>query len=746
MRFSRYILVAILAELARASTCQGVDLVGSPVNFINEYLASLFFSISPEKSSNLLRLSLFAEKMNQADRVLSLVFVVGDWESDLSFLGMEVKLPLDGSLSSPRSISKFIQSSDLNDVKQVLGINGSGEFAQDLCGDLRLTFLEYFQKRDYVSDLMRLNLKKLGQNFSQSGNSSQKSVTEESAPSRPTASEAEQTPFKEPPLPVSNSTSGTQTTLAAPTKPTNLNKDSSKEPDLPKELTKLTSQASPSQREISSMIKSIKGESSSDRKESSIPFAMNLKVNQLAIAQQASSTGRGEASRGQSLSRAKQKDLSDFLDANFDYNTETGRRSSGELISDDELRLIYNLIMEILEAPFDIELESILNKYTNLLRLQRLQFNSSPALYSFNHSAPSSLSSTASISSYPSPSYTLSSALSTPPSKTPSSTSSTATPSTSSTSSTTTPSSTATPSTSSTSSTSSTATSSVPSVSSSKVDDRSSSVSQVSRPSASIILSENVRGSNRTSESRGGLSDATRVQNQRGQNLFNNQTQANTTQSISSQPQTTPPVFPFETLFKLLNKTKSEVSSTTESSGRVESSGSLVRPTVHLYQASYGPNAPLPVTYSNRQFGFSQPAPSPPTPPNTNSLLLTTQNSSAQRPNLSPTNPANLIASSGGRPVLSGRTETFPTISSPGISNSSPRTSIISVPSSIRNVIPGTNGYASLPTPPATQSSSYFSAFSQPGSIPIVNLSDSVAAPSFITGNRLAGNSSLRSL
>lgn len=72
--------------------------------------------------------------------------------------------------------------------------------------------------------------------------------------------------------------------------------------------------------------------------------------------------------------------------------------------------------------------------------------------------------------------------------------------------------------------------------------------------------------------------------------------------SSSSSQNSLGPAFPFELISGILRGSQAGTSSSSSGSQGASSSwGSVVRPTVYLYQARYGPNAPLPVTYTQTE-------------------------------------------------------------------------------------------------------------------------------------------------
>mgnify|MGYP003590102471 CR=1 FL=1 len=72
--------------------------------------------------------------------------------------------------------------------------------------------------------------------------------------------------------------------------------------------------------------------------------------------------------------------------------------------------------------------------------------------------------------------------------------------------------------------------------------------------------------------------------------------------SSSSNQSSVGPVFPFDLISGILRDSQMGTNSSSSGSQETSSSrGSVVRPTVYLYQARYGPNAPLPVTYTQME-------------------------------------------------------------------------------------------------------------------------------------------------
>ena len=635
-------LMALLVQSVRLQSCPTIDVVGSPVNLINEYLASLLYVLNPLNDGNYADLSLYSQTPSLEGDNLNMIFTLrNDGSNAKTYIGLQANVPSADKPDGPRRISKYAQSTNLSEVEALLGVSGSN-LQNNLCNDLRQTFFTYFMTRNYISDFLGYNVvqtitsKAIGGGdleFIQGLQNNQNIPSTSSGSYSYSTSEVNSNPS------MTSSSSSTSVT----------------EQELRDMLEKMNQQAVPSTQEITSAFQELQSPPSTI----TIPLSTTVTSTQIPVTTSSTTVTTTKTSI---LSPADQRALTSFLTTYFDYNISTGKRVSGLPISDSEFKLIYNLIMEILGAPTGTNFDIIFDKYLTLLKLQQFRpsstefvsstttttsnvNNSNNSNNNINTNIDSSFSSSSSSSSnggkttvllpdyvpYTSP-FDNKSFSATVKNVTTTTTSSSSLPPINP------PVITLPPvvlnpppvvtEKSSSSSTTTTTTTTNNNNSNSNNNSSSGQKSQGQAPDFNIPSYNQFPNSMRTS---GNASQTTVTQTTTNQqavqppNRGGSSTTSTASQS-SSQGQRAAPSFPFDTIFQSINR--KQTVTTNQSGGNGGASGSqtqtqtqtqtqngqgsgaqsgavatssLVRPTMYLYQTTYGPNAPLPVTYTNQQ-------------------------------------------------------------------------------------------------------------------------------------------------
>lgn len=153
---NRVFAVLLLTALCCGQkSCPQNEFVGSPVNFINEYLAALLYTLNPAIPGQEVGLAFYSETPGDDEKIVKMIFVLKYADPKVrTYVGIQAGLPLSTSIQGPKRISKFIQSSDFAEVDALIGSRAKPASLPDLCGDLRLTFVERFKKDSYVSAIV----------------------------------------------------------------------------------------------------------------------------------------------------------------------------------------------------------------------------------------------------------------------------------------------------------------------------------------------------------------------------------------------------------------------------------------------------------------------------------------------------------------------------------------------------------------------------------------------------------------
>lgn len=600
MRFCVTLLLVAWPLLGQQS-CPDVDVVGSPINFVNEYFASLLYIVNPVNQNNEVNLIAYNETPSEGARVLTMIFSLNNLAANSrTYIGLMASVPPAGVAVGARRISKYIQSTDLADVNRLLGTSLDANAAGNLCGDLRLRFIDYFLKRNYIAGFIGRDIDYFttlvmntsrttrddsagstgllprvtvisGSDTAALGSNSAVSSDDQilqALQSAGTADASDSLGFSNVEL-----TSGprvrTTTTQTSRTSRSQSSQSGSSvsEQELLQMLERMNSQPVPSQQDMNQILSATTG----------TPTVITIPINSRVTSAPADSSTvvRNITTTVTSvLSPTDQKALADFLTLNFDYNIATGKRNNGRPIADDEFKIIYDLIMEILTAPVGTDYQIILDRYFNLIRMSNLRLSTSLSTNTSVSNVDSSSSS--SIPGYvpyvsPSLDFNITTRNVTTVTSTNDSKSSTA-----------------------------------------RTDTNPKDLGLPTYgqfPSAAATSTSYFSSTNTSSSSAAAIPPPAPV----------------------IPPPKPTPQFPFETVFNSISKRTASSFSTggttltpaaptpapapapaptataffTPATTTV-TTGSVVRPTVFLYQTSFGPNAPLPVTYSNQQFGAFQ--------------------------------------------------------------------------------------------------------------------------------------------
>lgn len=636
-----FCLMALLVQSVRLQSCPAIDVVGSPVNLINEYLASLLYVLNPLNDGNYADLSFYSQTPSSEGDVLNMIFTLrNDGSNAKTYIGLQANVPSADKPDGPRRISKYAQSTNLSEVETLLGVSGSN-LQNNLCNDLRQTFFTYFMTRNYISDFLGYNVvqsitsKTIGGGDLESTQYLQNNPSSSSSSYSYTTNEVNSNPS------VTSSSSSTSVT----------------EQELRDMLEKMNQQTVPSTQEITSAFQELQSPPSTI----TIPLSTTMTTTQIPVSTSSTTVTTTKTSI---LSPSDQRALTSFLTTYFDYNIATGKRVSGLPINDSEFKLIYNLIMEILKAPTGTNFDVIFDKYLTLLKLQQFRptlndftssttttttnvnnnnNNNSNSNNSFNTNMDSSFSSSSSSSSnggkttvllpdyvpYTSPfengsfsstvknvtTTTTSSNSSLPPINPPVITPPPVIINPP-------------PVVSEKSSSSSTTTTTTTTNNNNNSNSSSGQKSQGQAPDFNIPSYNQFPTSMRTN---GNTSQTTVTQTTTNQQAAQPPNRGgslttSTTSQTSSQGQRAAPSFPFDTIFQSINRkqtvttnqnggnggasgsqtqtqtqTQTQNGQSSGAQGGAVATSSLVRPTMYLYQTTYGPNAPLPVTYTNQQ-------------------------------------------------------------------------------------------------------------------------------------------------
>ena len=130
--------------------CPSVDVIGSPVNIIAEYIGTLLGALDIENSRTTVGLlDILSASDGDLERI-KFVFRIDNRATDIvSYVGVWAAFPVDRSQSTRYRIEKFIQSVNLEDVKIVLELPPGLHTTSLLCSDFRYSFLETLLTRGF---------------------------------------------------------------------------------------------------------------------------------------------------------------------------------------------------------------------------------------------------------------------------------------------------------------------------------------------------------------------------------------------------------------------------------------------------------------------------------------------------------------------------------------------------------------------------------------------------------------------
>lgn len=302
------------------AACPDVDKIGSPINIVNEYIASLLLTANPLNTKDQLTLLYINDFETQEAKFYNFVFQVRNTATDKkSYIGVQALFPPSSGLNNEYKISKYMQSTLLSDILYLLSINSIPKNKDFFCANLKLDFIKYFLDMNYVYDITRYNYAYF-ENFVKTSEAPQQDLT------------------------IDQQVNEVLLSLEQSSKGTYLTTD-----DIKNLLFTISNEE---------VIKMLKQKDAADETAVTIPenpSVLNQTIQITRIASKPSSTNEELLNR--------------FLIIFFNYDIATGRRRDGKPISDKDYKIIFSIIMDILSSPLDADINDIFKKYIERFNL-----------------------------------------------------------------------------------------------------------------------------------------------------------------------------------------------------------------------------------------------------------------------------------------------------------------------------------------------------------------------------------------
>lgn len=143
MRLLVFILILGLSVSQAGPFCPPMEVIGSPINIVSEYLSTLLNSLDIRNdSSNVGLIDIVSSKKDDVTSHKFFFEIKNTDQNSISYIALEAIFPNDRSQVNRYKISKFIQSSEVADILAVMGVKELPPHATTYCNDFKFSLLK----------------------------------------------------------------------------------------------------------------------------------------------------------------------------------------------------------------------------------------------------------------------------------------------------------------------------------------------------------------------------------------------------------------------------------------------------------------------------------------------------------------------------------------------------------------------------------------------------------------------------
>lgn len=137
-----------LASAQNGPFCPPIDVIGSPINIVAEYISTLFSTMDLKNTASLIGLlDVFSDSNGDMEIHRFVLQIQRNETAPASYIGIIATFPVIRSQSNRYKIEKFVQSNKLSDITFLLDLKGNLRKEDTLCNDFKFSFLHSLVER-----------------------------------------------------------------------------------------------------------------------------------------------------------------------------------------------------------------------------------------------------------------------------------------------------------------------------------------------------------------------------------------------------------------------------------------------------------------------------------------------------------------------------------------------------------------------------------------------------------------------